>query len=128
MRDLRQELQENDGEYPPSWKFQQGEVIVGEILAYSQASTNYGPAWVCLIEEEERGKLAIWLTSTVLVDLFKKLKPKVGERIGLRCLGKHREKDYWRFVLKVDREEPQEPDFGAIQAWDRPLSEDEPPF
>lgn len=125
MRDLRTELEEFDG-YPPSWRFKEGDIVVGRILSYQQAQTNYGPGWVCVIEEEKLGRLSIWLTSVVLVDCFRKLKPRIGERIGIRCLGRDPMKDYWRFALKVDRPQA-EPDFETMQGWDRPPQED-PPF
>ncbi|MBT9167445.1 MAG: hypothetical protein DDT19_00783 [Syntrophomonadaceae bacterium] len=126
MRNLRSELEEFNGEYAPSWKLEEGAIVVGRIKSYSQALTNYGEAWVCTIEEETQGPLSIWLTSTVLIDQFKRLKPKVGERVGIKCLGKHPERKYWRFIVRVDRPE-QGPDFESIQGWDRP-PQDDPPF
>lgn len=122
MRDLREELEEFSGEYAPSWQLEEGAIVVGKITGYSQTQTAYGEAWVCTIEEESQGPLSIWLTAKVLIDQFKKLRPKVGERIGIKCLGKHLEKGYWRFVVKIERPE-QEPDFENIQAWDVPPEE-----
>jgi hypothetical protein len=127
MRNLREELQEFDGEYAPSWKLEEGAIAVGKIISYNQAQTAYGEAWVCVMEEESSGPLSVWLTSTVLIDQFKKLKPRVGERIGIKCLGKHREKKYWRFLTKVDRQEEQ-PDFETIRGWDRLPGNEEIPF
>lgn len=127
MRDLREELEDFNGEYAPSWKLEEGGIVVGKIIGYNQAQTAYGEAWVCSIEDETQGPLSVWLTSTVLIDQFKKLKPKVGEQVGIKCLGKHPEKKYWRFALKVDRPE-EEPNFEAMAAWDRPPDNDDPPF
>lgn len=127
MRNLRHELEEFNGQYSPSWKLEEGAIVVGKITSYSQALTSYGECWVCTIEEESSGPLSIWLTSTVLIDHFKKLKPQVGERIGIKCLGKHPEKGYWRFIVRVDRPEEQ-PNFETIQGWDRPPDSDDPPF
>jgi hypothetical protein len=118
MRDLREEPQEFNGEYAPSWKLEEGAIIVGTITGYNQAQTAYGEAWVCVMEEESQGPLSIWLTYTVSIDQFKKLKPKVGERIGIKCLGKHPGRKYWRFAVRVDRPEEQ-PDFESMQGWDR---------
>ena len=41
----------------------------------------------------------MWLNHAVLVDRFKKLKPKVGERIAIKCFGKHTDKKYWSIHL-----------------------------
>lgn len=125
MRNLREELEEFNGEYAPSWQLKEGAIVVGKITGYAQVQTSYGEAWVCTIEEETQGPLSIWLTYTVLIDQFKKLKPRVGERIGIKCLGKHPEKGYWRFMVRVDRPE-EEPDFETIQSWDRVPQEDLP--
>jgi len=117
MSDLSIKLDSERG-YPPSWVVKEGEKIVGEIKSYNRAYTVYGEAWVCHIEDEKRGLIAVWLTHTVLLDWFKKLKPKVGERIGIKCNGKHPEKGYWQFLVIIDRDEPEMPDFEALEAWD----------
>lgn len=119
MRDLDKELDQNQT-YPPSWSVKEGEKVVGLLKEYQKAFTPYGEAWVCQIDDENRGMISVWLTHTVLLDWFKKLKPKVGERIGIKCNGKHLEKGYWQFKVMVDRDEPEAPDFDSLKAWDNP--------
>ncbi|MFQ5823260.1 MAG: hypothetical protein ACE5JB_04315 [bacterium] len=122
MRNLNDELDKND-RYPPSWYLSEGAKVIGKIAAYKKAYTSYGSAWVCQIEDEKKGLLSVWLTHTVLLDQFKRLKPKIGERVGIKCLGKHQEKKYWQFRVVVDREEAEVPIFEEIQAWDKEAEE-----
>jgi hypothetical protein len=50
--------------------------------------------------------VSLWLSTTVLLDQFKRLRPRIGERIGLKYLGVHPDRGYHRYKLLVDREEP----------------------
>ena len=52
----------------------------------------------------------------VLIDQFKKLRPKPGERVGIKRVADS-EKGYARYVVKVDRpEEIQVPDWDSLGA------------
>ena len=120
MRNLDEELDNEEGnEYPPTWYLAEGSKIVGKIKRYDKAYTIYGEAWICQIEDDEKGLLSVWLTHAVLIDRFKKLKPKLGERIAIKCFGKHSEKKYWRFKVIMDRLEPEIPDFENMQVLDK---------
>jgi len=115
MRDLRAELDDWDGAYPDAWRPQAGETLVGVVKNYTTASGQYGEVAVCTIAEEETGEcVAVWLSSAVLLSLFKRHKPKVGERIGLKYGGTHPEKGYKLYALVVDRPEEAEPDFDSL--------------
>ena len=119
MSNLRDRLREDTGEYPPSWRPEAGDVVSGELLRYSTAPSIYGEQKVCVIDDEEIGPVTVWLNSTVLLDEFKRLRPKVGETVGIKCHGKHPDKGYWRFRVDVDRgESPAEPDWDKIEAPD----------
>jgi hypothetical protein len=58
---------------------------------------------VVVTREENNQKVTLWLTSTVLLNLFQRHKPRPGERIGLKYLGKDQDKGYHRYHLVVDR-------------------------
>jgi len=112
MRDLRAELDDWDGAYPDAWRPRAGETLVGVVKNYTTAENQYGEVAVCTVSEEETGKaVAVWLSSAVLLSLFKRHKPKVGERIGLKYGGTRPEKGY---KLVVDRPEEAEPDFDSL--------------
>jgi hypothetical protein len=103
LRNLQKELETWDG-YPEAWRPKPGEILVGFIESYDVGHTSYGEVRTVIVAEEETGrKLTLWLTSTVLLNLFQRHKPKPGERIGLKYLGKDPEKGYHRYHLVVDR-------------------------
>jgi len=115
MRDLRAELDGWDGTYPDAWRPRAGETLVGVVKNYTTAENQYGEVAVCTVSEEETGKaVAVWLSSAVLLSLYKRHKPKVGERIGLKYGGTHPEKGYKLYALVVDRPEEAEPDFDSL--------------
>jgi len=117
-RDLAHELETWSDEPARAWKPEPGEVLVGELLAYRQGQGAYGPAWVAHVREEGSGELrAVWLFHAVALDEFRRLRPKPGERVGLRLLedGGKAGARYRRFALVVDRPvEAEVPDFEAL--------------
>jgi hypothetical protein len=105
MRDLRKELSDWEG-YPEAWRPEPGEILVGFIVSYDVGHTPYGEVRTVMVAQEDTGrKVSLWLSSTVLLDLFQRHKPQPGERIGLKYLGKDPEKGYHRYRLVVDRPE-----------------------
>jgi hypothetical protein len=74
-------------------------MLVGVIDSYHVGPTPYGPVRTCILTDEAiHQRVSLWLSNTVLLDLFGKHKPQVGEKIGLKYLGKDEEK---RFCRKV---------------------------
>lgn len=103
MRDLKRELDTWTG-YPPAWRPKVGDVLVAVIDGYDIGHTPYGAVRTCIVTEEATNtKVSLWLSSTVLLDLFNKHKPIPGEKIGLKYLGKDDDKKYHRYRLVVDR-------------------------
>jgi hypothetical protein len=112
-RDLLRELEDWDG-WPEAWNPKPGDNLVGVVRRYDQGQSMYGPVHTVIVEREGLGELvSVWLSSTVLLALFRQHRPKVGERIGVRYLGKHPEKGYRRYVLLVDRPEA-DPTFAPL--------------
>lgn len=104
-RDLARELREWDGTWPACWKPQPGESLVGRIVQYGTGQSSFGPVRTAIVEQDNGERVSLWLSSTVLLGLFREHRPKTGERIGLRFLGKHPTKNYKRYALIVDRPE-----------------------
>ncbi len=114
MGDFREELEAFDGTFPEGWRPKVEDVIVGKVLRYDTGWTKHGECPICLMEDEEAGEpRAVWIFHTVLLDEFRKKRPKVGERIGIKRLP-DAAKGYWRYELRVDREEPDLPDFSRF--------------
>lgn len=111
MRNLRDELETWDG-WPPAWRPQEGDVLVGRIDAYDVGHTQYGPVRTVLLTQDDGERVSLWLSSTVLLNLFEQHKPKPGGRIGLKYLGKDADKGYHRYRLVVDR--PDAADFTPL--------------
>jgi hypothetical protein len=111
-RDLHDELEKWNG-WPEAWRPEPGDILVGRIDAYDVGHTNYGPVRTVLLTQEDTGeRVSVWLSSTVLLNLFEQHKPKPGERIGLKYLGKDETKGYHRYRLVVDR--PDTTDFTPL--------------
>ena len=104
MRDLRQELAGWNG-WPSAWGPDVGDILVGTVEQYAQGHTQYGAIRTVIVRDEETGEtVSIWLSSTVLLDVFRRERPAIGERIALKYLGKHPTRGYHRYHLIVDRE------------------------
>ncbi|HOP78928.1 MAG TPA: hypothetical protein PLZ21_00005 [Armatimonadota bacterium] len=108
QRDLRSELANDEPQWGKAWNPQHGEILVGILRSYTRASNNFGTCHVANVEDEQTGQIvSVWLSSTVLLDLFRQHHPKRGERLGIKYLGKHPEKGYRLYRLLLDRgEEP----------------------
>jgi len=132
-RDIRDELERFDGTFPEAWIPEPGDILVGEILRYDVGPTAYGRFPVATIADEETGEeLSVWLLHTALRSSFAQLRPRIGERIGIRRLedgtGDATGHTYRRFLVRVDRPEGElldlEPD-DAIDAADFDFGPDE---
>ena len=91
-RDLEAELRNFDGTWPACWRPEEGETLIGVVKLYSTGQSQYGEVRTVIVEREDGSRVSVWLSSTVLLACFQREKPKVGDRIGLRYLGKHPEK------------------------------------
>ena len=110
-RDLRGELEDFIGEFPEAWKPKVGEVMVGSLLRYDSGTTSFGEHPIAVIQDERTDEArSVWLLHTVLRGEFEKKRPRPGERIGIKRLPDS-EKGYKRYVVRVDREEPEIPNF-----------------
>ena len=123
-RDLKRELEHFDGTYPQAWQPDPGDILVGKIVKIERAPCRFGAGgmtWVLCIEKDEGlGAVSLWLTSTVLLNEFRKLRPKQGERIGIKYLGMRQGADntYKAYAIRIDRPE-EEPDFEPLGGEER---------
>ncbi|MBM4043659.1 MAG: hypothetical protein FJ279_00945 [Planctomycetes bacterium] len=103
MRDLKRELNDWQG-WPEAWRPKPGDVLTGIVESYSEGPTPYGNVHTVIVKDEDAGeRVSVWLSSTVLLSEFRRLRPKPGERIGLKYEGKDADKGYHRYKLLVDR-------------------------
>jgi hypothetical protein len=114
VRDIRKELEEFDGATPVSWVPTVGAILVGQVARYDSGTTHFGTYPICVVYDEETGQeVSVWIFHQVLLDEFRKRRPKVGERVGIKRLpdGQTAEgQRYRRYAVRVDREEEPVPD------------------
>jgi len=92
-------------DFPPAWRPVPGEILVGTVEGYDTWEGKYGAVKVAFLRDAAGGALVgVYLSSTVLLEEFRKVRPRVGEKIGIRYLGKDEEKGYHKFKVMIERE------------------------
>lgn len=111
--DRLKELDEQ-GEYPDRWDPEEGEEIRGIVRRYTDVDLEKsGLTRLCVVEKENGDVQTLFLSATVLKSEFWKLRPRIGERIFVRYLGKPKGKDYKKYVVRcLDRPQEENPDWG----------------
>lgn len=114
-RDLERELIERgDNDWAPCWRPKPGETLIGTVRRYDVGQNQFGEVRTVTIEREDgTGPVSVWLSSEVLRREFERQRPKIGERVGIRFIGRHPERQYNRWAVITDREEG-EPDFRPL--------------
>lgn len=122
-RDLEAELRDWTG-WPESWRpTEQDPVLVGVVEGYSTGKGKFGPVRVAQVRKQDGSRVSLWIGSAALLAQFRDQKPRKGEKIGVRWLGKS-DTGAHRYRLVVDRQE-ELPDFSPVGGED--LSEEELP-
>ena len=108
MADLKNELEQErrEKEWAETWKPQEpGDMLVGTLEGYDQATTDFGTYRVAHIRDEEGVLRGLWLMHNVLQDEWEEAAPEVGERVGVQYHGKRSGEnyDYHMWAAKVDR-------------------------
>jgi hypothetical protein len=99
--------------WPPAWRPQPGEVLVGVVDRYAIGHTPDGLIRTVIVTEELTGvRVRLWLSSTILLSLFAQHQPRPGERIGVRYCWRDLDNGYHRWMLVVDR--PEVVDFSPL--------------
>lgn len=112
-RTLEQRLEEQRAE---TWRPHPGDVLVGELLEVRWLSSSYdGRQYPLLVihREPDGPNSGVHVLHQVLLDELHAQRPRIGERIGIRYLGRV-DNRYEAYRLAVDRDEP------ADVAWDGP--------
>jgi hypothetical protein len=124
---FRQGLQDATGEFAEPWKPNEGDILIGVVRRYERSTTRYSkgqPVDICILEDEATGKeVGVWLMETVLRKRFHDLRPRIGERVGVKFAGmeyREHEDPYKKFVVQVDRD-------ASSQAAEPRFVDDEPP-
>ena len=116
---FRQALDDDDGEFPESWIPKVGDALTGVVLRYTSGPTDYGPCPIVVLHDDATdAPRSFWLLHTVARNKFSELKPRVGERVGIKRVADDAKKGYHRFVVRVDRAvgDAEVPDFSTFAA------------
>lgn len=125
-----------DGDYPPSFKFRkEGDEITGTVLRWSEGEAMNGPAPICTLATDADELASVWITQQGLRSEVEKKNPKVGEQVTFRYIGERtstKNGQTWKkFVVVVDRDEPEVNDFHSLIGKAKPaaqVSEEFDPF
>jgi len=131
-RDLLAELADMPDTFPESWRPKPGDAVQGMVVGYSKGLSPYGEKWIVTLRVPADGKhgeylLGVWLSHIVLLDQFKRLRPKPGERVAIKRCADHSGKGYAVFRVLVDRPEAAGPDWDALDVEAESVSS-APPF
>jgi hypothetical protein len=111
MDDFEQQL-ESAGDRAEAWiPENDGPLIVGHIVSFGEFDAGYGPYPIVTIRREDGSERAVHCQREVLVDELAKVAPTLGERIGIKWLGKPEGKEYHRYLVRVDRPANASPDW-----------------
>jgi hypothetical protein len=84
--DLEQQAAQD---FPKSWVPSESDPsIVGEFLRLEQGTTAFGPARIVVLKTKDGNERSLWLFHSVLKNEFNRVRPKVGELVAVRYLGK----------------------------------------
>ncbi len=96
-----------DASFPPAIVLEEGQSFIGTYLRLEQGYAEYrGPVWVMVLADEGGEERSLWLLHQALLNSLKRLRPKPGDRVGVKNLGKRKSQagtnyNDWRVV--VDR-------------------------
>jgi len=111
-RDYDELAAQAERDYPESWiPSQHGPTIVGEFVRLESGHTAFGDSKIVILKGRDDVERSIWLLHSVLRNEFARQRPKAGELVAVRHLGRKQGaggNDYeaYRVVVKRDASEP----------------------
>jgi hypothetical protein len=95
-----------------------GEMLIGQVVDVAERTGFAGERYPLVTVEQENGeRVAFHAFHAVAKDELARLRPKVGELIGIAYHGRDPQKGYERYRLQVVREESGEaPNWAAMRA------------
>lgn len=114
-----------DQDNAPSWRPDDAKAegvhdnpLIGKFVGMDQGSTAYGPCWIMTVEKEGGEEVAVWLFHEVLKNELARVRPKPGETLGIKYVGKTKPKGggnpFHNYRVKVDRETSAEFNWGNL--------------
>jgi hypothetical protein len=90
---------------PEGWKPAPGDKVIGVVVEVGERDSSFsGPyPYVVVDRDGNEGEVIIHGFHTVLRNELARLRPRVGDRLGVRYLGLHDEGKYERYRVVLDR-------------------------
>ena len=94
-----------------AWRPQVGETLIGEVVSIGERNSQFGEDVYPLltVRTDEGRELHFHAFHTVARQELASQKPQIGDRIGIRYLGKPDGKKYEHYRIVVERAEPPAP-------------------
>jgi hypothetical protein len=92
-----------DGEFAPGWDEQNEPTLIGTLISRSTRAGKYGEYPIDTLEREDGNRVAVHRSSKILREDLESA--KIGDKIGIRALGRHPEKGYKRYRVVIERAE-----------------------
>ncbi len=121
---------------PEPWKPEPGDKIVGKVVSVTTLESKFGGSYplVELVTDDDV-EFAFHAFHTVAKSELARLKPKPGDTLGVKYLGRDDKVDYERYRILIERAEPssESVDWDAVAAEANeelggvPVAADDPP-
>jgi hypothetical protein len=109
-------ITEQDLEFPEAWRPKVGDYLIGKVVSLDERDGEYGSYPIVTVSRADGTRLAFHAFHTVARGELARLRPKIGDEIGIKYHGKDAERGYERYTMRVDRP-------GAEPDWDRHAAE-----
>ncbi len=94
--------------FPEGWKPKVGDSLIGTVAEVSTRDSDYGGEYpVVVIETEDGREIAIHAFHTVLKNELARLRPREGDKLGVKCHGRDGG-EYEKYRVLLERAEPEE--------------------
>lgn len=118
-QDFREQMERWEAEPPTVWKPDPGGLLLGPILDIDGRTTAHSKRpndcpVLTVRNEEDETVYEWWAFHDVAKRELAKLKPRTGERIAVRYLGRH-EAGYYMYKIRMDRQGGGTFNWGAVE-------------
>src|SRR5206468_3062798 len=98
-------LDERLDAFAEPWKPEPGDKLIGEVADLDERESEYGSYPIVTVLTDEGEELAFHAFRTVAKNELAKVRPQIGDRIGIAYHGKPDGKDYELYRIIVERDE-----------------------
>jgi hypothetical protein len=108
-QDFRDRMERDAAEPPTAWKPEPGDLLLGSILDIDARTTAHSKRpndcpVITILNEDDEVVYDWWAYHDVAKKELAKLRPKVGERIAVRYMGRH-PNGYFMYKIRIDRQD-----------------------